>query len=248
MPEGGRVTGGGAALRTFLIADVRGYTYFTQTRGDEAAARLAARFADVAQEGAADAGGRVQELRGDEALCVFTSPRQAFGAAVEMQRRFVALTLEDPQTPYGVGIGIDTGEAVRVKGGYRGGALNLAARMCSIAKAGEILASREATHLAGRLDGVSFVEQGRVTLKGIEHPTTVMAVVPASNPAANTAFQTAVQPRQAAARARQRRRRRQFAALSAVLSIVLIADIAVAVDRAGRLPALSFIGAHAIGL
>jgi class 3 adenylate cyclase len=31
-------------LRTFLIADVRGYTHFTQERGDAAAAHLAGRF------------------------------------------------------------------------------------------------------------------------------------------------------------------------------------------------------------
>jgi class 3 adenylate cyclase len=30
-----------AEIRTFLIADVRGYTVFTQERGDEAAAKLA---------------------------------------------------------------------------------------------------------------------------------------------------------------------------------------------------------------
>jgi ABC-type transport system substrate-binding protein len=35
-----------AQIRTFLIADVRGYTLFTQERGDEAAAKLAAKFAD----------------------------------------------------------------------------------------------------------------------------------------------------------------------------------------------------------
>ena len=37
-------------IRTFLIADVRGYTLFTQERGDEAAAKLAAKFADIARE------------------------------------------------------------------------------------------------------------------------------------------------------------------------------------------------------
>jgi class 3 adenylate cyclase len=36
-------------IRTFLIADVGGYTLFTQERGDEAATKLAARFADVAR-------------------------------------------------------------------------------------------------------------------------------------------------------------------------------------------------------
>ena len=38
-------------ILTFLIADVRGYTRFTQDQGDEAAARLAATFAELAREG-----------------------------------------------------------------------------------------------------------------------------------------------------------------------------------------------------
>ena len=35
--------------------------------------------------------------------------------------------------PLGVGIGLDAGEAVPVEGGYRGGTLNLAARLCGLA-------------------------------------------------------------------------------------------------------------------
>ena len=44
-------------LRTFLIADVRGYTRFTQEHGDEAAAQLAERFAVLAREGVEARGG-----------------------------------------------------------------------------------------------------------------------------------------------------------------------------------------------
>ncbi len=66
-------TSQGAQIRTFLIADVRGYTLFTQERGDEAAAKLAAKFADIAREGVEARGGTLLELRGDEALCVFAS-------------------------------------------------------------------------------------------------------------------------------------------------------------------------------
>ena len=82
------------------------------------------------------------ELRGDEALCVFASTRQAIRAAVDLQGRFVEETIADGELPLTVGIGIDAGEAVEVEGGYRGGALNLAARLCGQARAGEILASR----------------------------------------------------------------------------------------------------------
>src|SRR5205085_1213624 len=76
----------------------------------------------------------------------------------------------------GVGIGLDVGEAVPVDGGYRGGALNLAARLCSLADAGEILASREVTHVARKVDGVKYVERGAIRLKGLTEPVTVIAV------------------------------------------------------------------------
>ena len=36
-------------ILTSLIADVRGYTSFTQTHGDEAAARLASALAELAR-------------------------------------------------------------------------------------------------------------------------------------------------------------------------------------------------------
>lgn len=173
-PDGGA----DVQVRTFLIADVRGYTLFTQERGDEAGAKLAAKFADIARETVEMRGGTLLELRGDEALCVFASSREAIRAAIDLQHRFVQETLDDPELPLTVGIGLDVGEAVPVQGGYRGGALNLAARLCGQAKAGEILATREVTHLARRLDGVRYQERGAMTFKGIAEPVTVIRVLP----------------------------------------------------------------------
>jgi len=167
-----------AQIRTFLIADVRGYTLFTQERGDEAAAKLAAKFADIARDGVQARGGTLLELRGDEALCVFSSAREAIRAAVDLQQRFVEETLDQPELPLTVGIGLDAGEAVPVHGGYRGGALNLAARLCGQARAGEILASREVTHLARRVDGVRYVDRGVLSLKGLSEPVAVVRVLP----------------------------------------------------------------------
>jgi class 3 adenylate cyclase len=168
----------GAQIRTFLIADVRGYTLFTQERGDEAAAKLAAKFADIAREIVEARGGTLLELRGDEALCVFASTREAIRAAVDLQRRFVEETLEQPELPLTVGIGLDAGEAVPVQGGYRGAALNLAARLCGQARAGEILATREVTHLARRIEDARYVDHGSLTFKGIADPVVVVRVVP----------------------------------------------------------------------
>ena len=163
-------------IHAFLIADVRGYTRFTQERGDEAAAELAARFARIARQGIEGNGGALVELRGDEALAVFASSRQAFRSAVSLQSMFAAETASEPSFPLGVGIGLDAGEAVPVEHGYRGGALNLAARLCSRAKAGEILASAEAVHMARKLDGIGYEDQGVERLKGLEEPVRVVRV------------------------------------------------------------------------
>jgi WD40 repeat protein/class 3 adenylate cyclase len=174
-----------AHIRTFLIADVRGYTVFTQENGDEAAAQLAGKFAAVAREGVEARGGTVVELRGDEALAVFDSARQAIRASVELQRRFVDETVAEPTLPLAVGIGLDAGEAVAVEGGYRGGALNLAARLCGIAGPAEILASPAVTHLARKVDGVAYVDRGPVQLTGLADPVHVIRLRAEANDAAD---------------------------------------------------------------
>jgi WD40 repeat protein/class 3 adenylate cyclase len=170
--------GPGAGVLTFLIADVRGYTTYTQSHGDEAAARLASAFAEIAREGVEGHDGEVIELRGDEALAVFRSAREALRAAVDLQVTFADEVQLDSTVPLLVGIGLDAGEAVPVDGGYRGGALNLAARLCSQAKAGEVLVSQGVVHLARAVDGVRLHEYGELELKGLAEPVRVFRAAP----------------------------------------------------------------------
>jgi WD40 repeat protein len=140
-------------------------------------------------------GGEVIELRGDEALAVFDSARQAIRTAVELQRRFVDQTVADPELPLAVRIGLDAGEAVPVDGGYRGGALNLAARLCSMAGPAEILASREVVHLARKVDGITSVDRGPVRLKGLAEPVHVVRLrAEAEDAADDMAFRRALGP------------------------------------------------------
>ena len=167
-----------ATLRTFLIADVRGYTRFTQEQGDEAGASVARRFAVLARHGITAYGGELVELRGDEALGAFHSARDALRAAVELQRLFRTSSEEGPALPLGVGIGIDAGEAVQVEGGYRGGALNLAARLCSRARGGEILVTETIVSLARQVGGIRFEDRGTERFKGLDDAVPVIEVVP----------------------------------------------------------------------
>lgn len=166
-----------------MIADIRGYTRFTEQCGDEAAARLSAKFADLVREGAELRGGTLIEVRGDEALVVFDSARQAIRAAMDLQRVFQEETRSDPDLPLRVGIGLDAGEAIALDdGSFRGAALNVAARLCSIAHAGEVLVSDGASHLAGRLPGIRYIDRGRVHLKGIEDAVHMVLAAPEEAP------------------------------------------------------------------
>ena len=165
----------GTITLSFVIADVRGYTRFTRERGDASAAALAKKFADLSRDAVEARGGRVLELRGDEALAVFESPAQAVRAALELQETCAEESRSDPDLPLPVGIGIDSGEAVPVEEGYRGRALNMAARLCSGAGAGEVLVTRAVADSADpRDEEVGFAERGPQSFKGFEHEVDVI--------------------------------------------------------------------------
>ncbi len=159
-------------MHTFLIADIRGYTAFTQSHGDEQAARLARAFADLAGEAIATQGGAIVELRGDEVLAVFGSPRMALRASIDLLDRVAS----HRDQPFEIGVGIDSGEAVPVDDGYRGGALNVAARLCSLAAPGRILTTDVVTHLARKVEGLRYIDQGSVNLNGMDSSIRVIEV------------------------------------------------------------------------
>lgn len=167
-----------AAILVFLIADIRGYTRFTQEQGDEAAARLTARFADLARAMVERWDGQLVEVRGDEVLAVFASARQALRAAQDLQARCAAESGAHPDSPLAIGIGLDIGEAVPVEDGYRGAALNRAARLCALARPGEVLVSTGVVYVAPQVEGVTYVAHGQEHLKGFDGPIPVLLAAP----------------------------------------------------------------------
>jgi len=163
-----------ASVRAFLIADLRGYTAFTEAQGDEAAAALTTSFAGRVRRCAEGYEGQLLEVRGDEVLVTFTSARQALRAAVQLQQESSEMARDESFLH--VGIGLDAGEPIPVQGGYRGGALNLAARLCAMAGPGEIFASSGMVHLARQVEGLMFVDRGAVRLKGLIEPVQVIQI------------------------------------------------------------------------
>jgi class 3 adenylate cyclase len=167
-----------ASILVFLIADIRGYTHFTQEHGDQAAARLTTRFAEIAHAVVEQWGGQLIEVRGDEILAVFSSAQQSLKAANDLQSRCLQESNTHPDLPLTIGVGLDVGEAAQVEGGYRGAALNRAARLCSLAGGGEILVSTGVAYVAPQVDGVMFVPRGQEQLKGFAGLTPILLASP----------------------------------------------------------------------
>jgi YVTN family beta-propeller protein len=170
-------------------------------------------------------GGRLVELRGDEALAVFGSARQALRTAVDLQQRFAQATSAD--LPLRVGIGIDSGEAVAVGDGFRGGALNLAARLCSVAGPGEVLTSEGVVHLARHVEGLAYRERAKLRLKGLEKPVRTFDVLVETPPEPRRVV-VSRRLRVAFASARHellRSRRRRGVAVAALLCLLAFAVV-----------------------
>jgi serine/threonine-protein kinase len=203
-------------VRTFLITDIRGYTSYTVEQGDEAAAELASTFAGIVRGVVEEREGRLIELRGDEALVVFDSARQALRSALELQARVEAAKL-----PRRIGIGLDAGEAVPVEDGYRGGALNLAARLCSVAAPGEVLASETVLQLARAVEGIRYGERRQERMKGFAKPVTAVEVLSAGRRVAR--FDPKRMRRSVKRALRRTRVRIAVAAVAAATAAVLVA-------------------------
>jgi WD40 repeat protein/class 3 adenylate cyclase len=172
-----RVEGDGtgrSGVQAFLIVDIRGYSTFTSQRGAAAAAHLATTFTDLSRDAVAARGGKVLDRRGDEVLAAFSTAGQAVRAAVDIQFACAEATSDEPDFPLGVGVGVDLGEAVEVDDAYHGAAINMAARLCARATAGQVLVTRTVADAARDDLDLAFEPGPTVALKGFEHPVEIL--------------------------------------------------------------------------
>src|SRR5262245_46029380 len=158
--------------RGFLFADLRGYTDFVEQRGAAAAAVLLTRYRALARDEIGRFGGAEIKTEGDSFYVVFDSVSSAArcGLAITTAARDAA------DGPIRVGVGIHAGETIEADGGYVGSPVNIAARICAQAGAGEVLVSGTVRALTMTLLSVQFKSRGRRDLKGIAEPIELFAV------------------------------------------------------------------------
>lgn len=178
---------GGAEIEiTMLFADVRGSTSLAERMTPGAFHALLQRFYHEATEAVFRHGGGLDKFVGDEVVAMFQPlvcedhhPESAVAAGREILRATGHGRPEGPWIPVGVGIHTGpawvgtVGDAGHVELTALGDAVNVAARLASVAAAGEIVVSSTTAQAAG-LDAA--LPRSSVELKGKELPLEVIRI------------------------------------------------------------------------
>ena len=123
-----------------LFADVSGSTSLYEKLGDRAALAAVESVIEVLRLAVAVRAGRVVKTIGDEVMAVFESADGAMDAAIDMQTRITELPAIG-EVRLGIRIGFHAGPVLEERGDVFGDAVNTAARIAGLAKAGQIITS-----------------------------------------------------------------------------------------------------------
>jgi class 3 adenylate cyclase len=166
------------AYRGFLFADLRGYTAFVERHGDAAAADLLDAYRGLVREVVAQHAGAEIRTEGDSFYVVFGSARRAVACGLAIVTAAARAAEDHPERPIRVGIGINAGETVQRAEGFVGTAVNLAARVCAQARAGEVLVTAAVRETLGASPDLQLLPRGTHRLKGIARPVSLFAARP----------------------------------------------------------------------
>jgi class 3 adenylate cyclase len=161
---------------TLMFSDMEGFTAMTERLGDLEAREVIRRHNAVVREQLSAHGGYEVELQGDGFLLAFSSARSALLCAIAIQRAFAAYSEAHPDEPIRVRIGLHTGEALKDADKFFGKTVILAARIASVARGGEILASSLLKELTESTGDLRFGAAREVDLKGLSERQRVHAV------------------------------------------------------------------------
>ncbi|MFB4205692.1 adenylate/guanylate cyclase domain-containing protein [Arhodomonas sp. KWT2] len=166
-----------------LFTDLCGFTALSQTGGSAerlfgmVSARLAAQVTAIH-----DRGGFVAGFSGDGLMALFDGPERGRRAATCALA--ILATDRDDHTALPLAAGLHAGQVALGDLGSPqhldytaiGAPVNVAARLCSAARPGQVLVSEAARHLAG--DGLPFARPRERRLRGLAAPVRVYSLAP----------------------------------------------------------------------
>lgn len=177
--------------QTILFADVSGSTRLFETKGDVEARRLIAAVLDALSIVCVGHGGRVIKTIGDEIMCTLPTAMSGLLAACDMQRK-MSRDISFVRENLAVRIGFHHGNALEENDDVFGDAVNVAARMTSLAKREQIVSTASTVN---GLSGTRLPETrslGRARVSGKLLPIEIVDVVWQEDTSGMTMVQSAI--------------------------------------------------------
>jgi adenylate cyclase len=146
-----------------VFADLSGYTRLTEESGDEEAARVSLKLAELVNDIASRHRGAVVKMLGDGVHFHFRDPHDAVMASLE-----IVDTVHPADLPP-AHVGVNAGPMIYDEGDYFGRTVNIAARIASQAGPNQVFVGEDVLrHVTP--SGFRLVEVGAFELKGIAEP------------------------------------------------------------------------------
>ena len=154
---------------TIAFIDLVGFSTFSSRVAKDEVREVIRVFHWLVREQVARHRGYEVKQLGDGFMLAFSSPARGVVCAADILR--VTAAREDgtglPATVQACA-GLNSGDAIREGDDFFGHTVNVASRIASRAAGGQILLSEATRSLAGRVDGIQFVDVGRRQLRGIQ--------------------------------------------------------------------------------
>lgn len=156
-------------LAAILFADIQGYTALMQD--DEVKAIIVRdKFQKALTNEIKPHNGRIIQLNGDGALCIFKSAIEAIRAAIEIQKQMRG----EPSVP--LRIGIHSGDVVTEGKNVYGDGVNVASRIESFAVPGSVFISGKVYDEIRNHKDIEAVSLGKFELKNVSEPMEIFAI------------------------------------------------------------------------
>jgi len=160
---------------------LRGYSDYVEAHGDLRGVELLERYRQLIRAEVTAFNGAEIRTEGDSFYIVFPSASAAVSCAMGVVARAA-----EQEPPIRVGIGVHAGEAADTGEGPVGSAVNIAARVCAQAAAGEVLVTDTVRAVTRTVLPFSYVPRGTPQLKGIAEPIALFSVMEAGSAPAVT--------------------------------------------------------------
>jgi len=156
-------------LTAILFADIQGFTAMME-EDETRALTLRSKFEQNLQSEVAQHNGKIIQLMGDGALCIFSSAIEAVRAAIGIQNQM----LSEPNVP--LRIGIHSGDIIFEADNVYGDGVNIASRIESFAVAGSVFVSGKVYDEIKNQKDISTVSLGKYELKNVVAPLEIYAI------------------------------------------------------------------------